>query len=104
MLVHEPIVLLLSLYNAFTFSVLFSFFEAFPYTFVGVYKFNEWQYGLTFLSVGVGVLVGVAIAIWIDCVIYQKHLNRNKDGQYEIKCPEERLYVGMIGAICLPVG
>lgn len=104
MLFFEPIVLLYSLYNAFTFSVLFAFFEAFPYTFIGLYGFNTWQYGLTFLSVGFGVLIGVATSISIDRMIYQRHLEIDETGQYKIKAPEERLYVGMIGAICIPLG
>lgn len=40
MLFTEPIVALLSLYVAFNFSVLFSFFAAFPYVFDSVYGFN----------------------------------------------------------------
>ena len=40
MLMSEPIVLLYSIYNAFTFSVLFAFFEAYPFFFMGEYGFN----------------------------------------------------------------
>jgi hypothetical protein len=51
MFMSKPIVLLYSIYNAFTFSVLFAFFEAYPFVFMGEYGFNIWQYGLTFLGI-----------------------------------------------------
>lgn len=103
MLVSEPIVLLYSVYNAFTFSVLFAFFEAYPFVFMGEYGFSIWQYGLTFLGIGVGVLLGAIGAIVVDLVVYQKIVRK---GGHRImkKGPEQRLYIGMIGDLCLPIG
>jgi MFS family permease len=100
MLMSEPIVLLYSIYNAFTFSVLFAFFEAYPFVFMGEYGFEIWQYGLTFLGIGVGVLLG---AIVVDLLVHQKIV---RDGGERIrnKGPEQRLYIGMIGDLCLPIG
>lgn len=72
MLFTEPIVLFFSLYNSFTFSVLYAFFAAYPYTFESVYGFNTWQYGLTFLGILVGVVLAVAMVIPIDRKIYYK--------------------------------
>lgn len=104
MLAFEPIVLLFSLYNAFTFSILFAFFEAFPYVFMGVYHFNIWQYGLTFLAIGGGVLLGVVVAIIIDQKVYQKNVQYDNAGEVIPQAPERRLFVAIIGAVCLPVG
>ncbi|ORY01117.1 major facilitator superfamily domain-containing protein [Clohesyomyces aquaticus] len=103
MLVSEPIVLSYSVYNAFTFSVLFAFFEAYPFVFMGEDGFSIWQYGLTFLGIGVGVLLGAIGAIVVDLCVYQKIV---KEGGERIKNrgPEQRLYIGMIGDFCLPIG
>lgn len=103
MLISEPIVLLYSIYNAFTFSVLFAFFEAYPFVFMGEYKFNIWQYGLTFLGIGCGVLLGALAAVVVDLVWYQKIVKENGD-RFRNRGPEQRLYIGMVGDLCLPIG
>lgn len=103
MLLSEPIVLLYSVYNAFTFSVLFAFFEAYPFVFMGEYGFEIWQYGLTFLGIGVGVLFGAVGAILIDLLVYQRFVREGGE-RIRNKGPEQRLYIGMIGDLCLPIG
>ncbi|KUJ14061.1 MFS general substrate transporter [Mollisia scopiformis] len=103
MLVSEPIVLLYSIYNAFTFSVLFAFFEAYPFVFMGEYDFQIWQYGLTFLGIGIGVLLGALGAILVDRLVYQKIVKEGGD-RIRNRGPEQRLYIGMIGDLCLPIG
>ncbi|SMQ45569.1 unnamed protein product [Zymoseptoria tritici ST99CH_1A5] len=104
MLVSEPIVLLFGMYTAFQFSILFGYFAAYPYTFTTVYGFNTWQYGLTFLGIGVGVFCAVATCILCDRFVYQKkHYMAVKEGR-AIVDPEHRLYAAMIGAFCTPIG
>jgi hypothetical protein len=103
MLVSEPIVLLYSIYNAFTFSVLFAFFEAYPFVFMGVYHFKIWEYGLTFLGIGVGVVLGAIGAILVDLLVYQKMVREGGE-KIQKQGPEQRLYIGMIGDLCLPIG
>ncbi|KAK3657810.1 hypothetical protein LTR56_002189 [Elasticomyces elasticus] len=104
MLVKEPIVLFLSIYTAFAFSVLFAFFAAYPYTFETVYGFNTWQYGLTFLGIGLGVLLAAATNIVIDRTIYQKMtLQALKEGRH-MAAPEHRLYCAMVGSLGIPIG
>jgi hypothetical protein len=103
MLMSEPIVLLYSIYNAFTFSVLFAFFEAYPFVFLGTYGFEIWQYGLTFLGIGAGVLLGAVGAILVDRFVYQK-IVREGGERIKERGPEQRLYIGMIGDFCIPIG
>jgi H+/Cl- antiporter ClcA len=103
MLMSEPIVLLYSIYNAFTFSVLFAFFEAYPIVFMGEYRFSISQYGLTFLGIGVGVILGAIGAVVIDLLVYQKIMRKDGERARE-RGPEQRLYIGMIGDLCLPIG
>jgi MFS family permease len=103
MLMSEPIVLLYSIYNAFTFSVLFAFFEAYPFVFMGEYRFEIWQYGLTFLGIGAGVLLGAVGAFVVDLFVYQKMVREGGD-RIKNRGPEQRLYIGMIRDLCLPIG
>ncbi len=103
MLGTEPIVLFLSLYSAFTFSVLFSFFAAYPFTFETVYGFNSWQYGLTFLGILIGVLLAVATTMLIDRKVYMK-MHRALSDDKTVVAPEHRLYAAMAGALGVPIG
>ncbi|KAK0335880.1 hypothetical protein LTR59_011854 [Friedmanniomyces endolithicus] len=104
MLATEPIVMFFSLYNAFTFSVLFAFFAAYPYTFETVYGFNTWQYGLTFLGIGLGVILAVLTNIVIDRLIYTKKTAQAlKEGRH-MAAPEHRLYCAMVGSVGIPIG
>lgn len=104
MLVTEPIVSLLSLYTAFTFSVLFAFFAAYPYTFKLVYGFNTWQYGLTFLAMGLGVSIAVGTNYVINRFYYQRHYLRVlREGRTAVP-PEYRLMSAQLGCFLVPIG
>ncbi|KAF2008072.1 MFS general substrate transporter [Amniculicola lignicola CBS 123094] len=105
MLFIEPIVFLLSLYTAFAFAVLFVFFAAFPYVFQRPpYNFTISQYGLTFLGIGFGVLLGALTGVLIDRVIYQKQHQKAVARGEQHAAPEHRLYNMMFGSIGIPVG
>lgn len=104
MLITEPIVALLSLYTAFTFSVLFAFFAAYPYTFETVYGFNTWQYGLTFLGIGLGVLLAVVTAILVNHFYYvPQHHRVLQEGKTAVP-PEYRLLSAQMGCFGIPIG
>lgn len=93
-----------SLYNAIGFSILFSFFEAYPYVFESVYGFASWQYGLLFIAVGFGVILAVITAIWIDRTYYaRQHKLAVARGQPHVD-PEFRLLIGQVGAPAIPIG
>ena len=104
MLITEPIVLFFSLYSAFTFSVLFAFFAAYPFTFESVYGFNTWQYGLTFLGIGGGVILAAVTAIVIDRKVYMSKYRKALEQGKTAIAPEHRLYAGMLGAAGVPIG
>ncbi|KAB2572005.1 Polyamine transporter 4 [Lasiodiplodia theobromae] len=113
MLFTEPIVAFVSLYVAFVFAVLFSFFEAFPIVFEGVYGFTKSQTGLTFLAVGLGVVLAGATAVYCDLHFYQPAYRRAAAASATSAStttgrtttpPETRLYVSMLGCFGVPVG
>lgn len=104
MLFTEPIVGFLSLYVAFNFSVLYSFFAAFPYVFESVYSFDTEQSGLVFLAIGVGCALAVPTVLICDRLLYQSQVRiSHEEGRKGIVRPEYRLYPAMIGSLGLPI-
>ncbi|KAH7093487.1 major facilitator superfamily domain-containing protein [Paraphoma chrysanthemicola] len=105
MLFREPAVFFFSIYNSFAFGVLFIFFAAFPYIFSHPpYSFTLSQGGLTFISIGIGVLLGAATCIAIDRTMYQKQHHKALARGETYTPPEYRLYSGMVGSWGIVVG
>lgn len=103
MLLTEPIVGFFSVYTAFNFGVLFTFFAAFPYVFGTVYHFTTEQSGLVFLAIGVGVLLAVPTVIFFNIKFYlPAHAVAAAAGAD--LAPEHRLYPAMAGAFGMPIG
>lgn len=102
MLFTEPIVGFLSLYIAFNFGVLFTFFAAFPYVFGTVYHFTTEQSGLVFLALGVGCVLAVPTTLLSDRFLYMKQYRlSHKEGRNGVVKPEHRLYPAMVGSFGL---
>ncbi|KAF2787092.1 MFS general substrate transporter [Melanomma pulvis-pyrius CBS 109.77] len=105
MLFTEPVVFFLSLYTAFAFAVLFLFFAAFPFVFQRPpYAFTISQTGLTFLGIGLGVLIAAITGVIIDIKIYQPQHRKAIAGGDMHAHPEHRLYNAMIGSFGIPIG
>jgi len=100
MLFTEPIVTFLSVYVAFNFAVIFTFFASVPYVFELVYRFDRGETGLVFLAIGLGCSLAPPTVIFFDRLIYQKQWAQ-RPGQV---APEYRLYAGMMGAFGIPIG
>jgi hypothetical protein len=99
MLVTEPIVGFLSLYIAFNFAVLFTFFAAFPYVFGWVYRFDTELSGLVFLALGIGCILAVPTILICDRYLYLEQFRiSHADGRNGIVAPEHRLYPAMLGS------
>jgi len=109
MLLTEPIVAFFSLYVAFNFSVLFSFFAAFPFVFETVYHFTIEQSGLVFIAIGIGCVIAFVTVMACDKYLYQPRYQEAKRLQDEGKGsgavpPEYRLYPALMGSFGLPLG
>lgn len=99
MLFTERIVLLLSVYMAFIYGLLYLFLTAYPLVFQGIHRMNPGVGGLPFLGIVTGqVLAGATI--FIRQSGYQKKLAAN-GGQ---PIPEWRLPEVIVGGICFSVG
>jgi hypothetical protein len=104
-LVTEPIVTFLSLYVAFNFAVLFTFFASVPYVFGLVYHFDRGNTGLVFLAIGLGCTCAPPTCILLDKYVWQKEWTRcNSEGRPEAVAAEHRLWAAMLGAFGLPIG
>jgi len=105
MLVTEPIVTFLSLYVGFNFSVLFSFFAAFPYVFSTVYNFSVIESGLVFLAIGIGCVLAIPTCLLCEKYLYRPQVTLSFSlGKKGIVSPEYRLYPAMMGSFAIPIG
>jgi hypothetical protein len=66
----ESLVFYLSIYTAFGFVMLFSFFGSYPLVFMEVYHFNMKGTGLAFLGILVGFIFAVITFAVLDKTVY----------------------------------
>lgn len=98
MLIFSPIVLLLSIYSAFIFGLIYLLFTTFPAVFEETYGFSLGISGLSYLGLGLGLF----IAIVIFGVLSDKILHQPRGGTVER--PELRLILMMWAAPIMPIG
>ncbi|THC99977.1 hypothetical protein EYZ11_000556 [Aspergillus tanneri] len=100
MLFLEPILLLITLYLALVYGILYLFFEAYPVSF---HEVRGWKHlgvaGLPFLGIMIGVYCGVAFIIWQTKTRFARKLE--KHGRV---VPEERLVPMIVASFMLPAG
>lgn len=98
MLATEPILLLMSLYIALIYGLLYAFFFAYPVVFLEAYHFSDGLFGTTFCS----VLIGLGLALFVTPLIEKNYQKRAaaKGGRAD---PEDRLVGMMIGCWFVPI-
>jgi hypothetical protein len=97
----EPIVLLLSLYHAIIYGILYMLFGAFPIVYRQGRGWNEGISGLPFVAVAVGIFLAIAYVILYDNKQYMKKVVASGVGY---TTPEARLPMCIVGGIALPIG
>lgn len=106
-LAFEPMALILDLYSAIVLGILYLFFGAFPLVFEGVYGFNLWQTGLTFLGMLLGMCSGALMSgVWVKVRVWLIERDaRRRGGVYEGKSePEYRLPPVIVGSALVTIG
>ena len=98
MLIFSPVVLFLSLYAALVFGTLFLLFATIPVVFGEQYGFNPGVAGLTYLGLGLGMLVGLVLFYLLS----DKLLGQKKGGT--AARPELRLILMKWFAPITPIG
>ncbi|XPS99118.1 hypothetical protein M3J09_008300 [Ascochyta lentis] len=111
MLLTEPIAAGFNTYSAFNFGLLYAFFAAFPQVYLEYYGFDSLSTGLTFLGVGVGVIVATIVIILFSKKWYLPHVHdavANNEPAPSFATsrlePEKRLPLAMVGGPCITVG
>jgi DHA1 family multidrug resistance protein-like MFS transporter len=99
MLVTERIVLLLSVYMAFIYGLLYLFLTAYPLVFQGVHGMSPGVGGLPFFGMVTGQLIAGTL-IFVRQPGYQRKLAANNN----IPIPEWRLPEVIVGGVCFSVG
>ena len=100
MLFTEVIVFSLTLYTAYAYAMVFSFFDSYPYILAVDYGFNSRQVGLSFISVIIGYLLATFLFGVFEKTLYAKARSA-ADG---MPAPEHRLYSALVGSFFLPTG
>lgn len=95
----EPIVLLIAVYAAIIYGILFLALAAFPIVFGGVHGWSQGLSGLSFLGVIFGQVTAVLFYLWLD--VRYKQTAARLGG---VAPAEERLPPALIGAPALPIG
>jgi MFS family permease len=85
-LVYEPIVIVMTLYTAIVYGILYLNFEAYPIVFAVGHGFTAGETGLAFLGILVGVLMAVAISAVVINPLYLKTVKKRG-----YPTPEDRL-------------
>lgn len=98
-LASEPIVLLLSIYMAFIYGLLYLFMTAYPIVFQEIHGFNKGVGGLPYFGMAVGeLLAGLFIISQVPA--YNKKLAANNN----VPVPEWRLPPAIIGGVSFSLG
>ncbi|TQS33101.1 hypothetical protein Golomagni_06567, partial [Golovinomyces magnicellulatus] len=98
LLIFSPIVLLLSLYSAFVFGLIYLLFTTFPLVFEKTYGFGPGISGLSYLGLGLGMVVGIVLFSKLS----DKLMNRTGGGSE--RRPELRLLLMIWAAPVIPIG
>lgn len=98
MLITEPILFLMSLYNAFVYGILYLLLTAITLVFGDRYRFSQGVAELPYLSLFIGVFIGGAIILFFDRFCIKKM----KAGVPVF--PEDRVPPMIIGSVLFPMG
>lgn len=97
LIITEPIVLLIDLYAALLYGILFLWFESFPIVFGGTYGFSSGQQGLVYFGILVfTVLTAPFFLLWIK----KRLVPSMKSGTFK---PEMLFAPTFVGSLSLPV-
>ncbi|CAL1184903.1 unnamed protein product [Candida parapsilosis] len=99
--ITEPVVLLIGIYIALVYSILYLFFEAVPIVFQETKHFTLVEMGVTYLSVVIGICIGGTIYIPYVYKVFTKPLLA---GDYGKVTPEIFLPPSIFGAVLMPIG
>nr|GAT58292.1 MFS transporter [Mycena chlorophos] len=98
----EPVVMLVSIYLSVLYGILYGFFEAFTVVWVDTRGFSQTSFGLTYISLALGFLIGILLIITIGQRMYVSRARSDMAKGIPVR-PEARLVLGYYGAILCPI-
>lgn len=99
MLTREPILILLTIYMALIYGILYLFFEAYPISFQEERGWNQGVGALPFIGIAIGVFFGTMTIVFVTKTRFARKLK-----QHGRVIPEERLPPMILGSFILPIG
>jgi len=95
----DPAVFFTNVYTSLIYGIYYSFFEAFPLVYIGVYGFNLGELGIVFLCIIVACIIGVIIYC---CYVYF-YLEPDIIA-HGLRAQEHRLVPALFAVFCMPAG
>ncbi|KZP29647.1 MFS general substrate transporter [Athelia psychrophila] len=95
----DRMVLILNLWDALLLGILYLTFQAFPIIFEQHHGFSTGETGMSFLGIGLGMIIAVATEPFWNILF--AHEEKKYNGHPP---PETRLYMGQVGGILVPIG
>ncbi|KAF8879767.1 major facilitator superfamily domain-containing protein [Gymnopilus junonius] len=90
---------LLNLWSSMVLGILYLTFQAFPIIFMDVHSFNTQSTGMSFLGIGLGMLLGISTQPYWNRLY--RRVGEENNGKVP---PETRLIMGEIGGVLVPFG
>ncbi|KIW68985.1 hypothetical protein PV04_04892 [Phialophora macrospora] len=95
----DPAVFFTNVYTSLIYGIYYSFFEAFPLVYVGIYHFNIGELGIVFVCIVVGCAIG--IVIYVSYVYFYLEPDIKRNG---LRAQEHRLVPALFATTFLPAG
>ncbi|KAK5446494.1 hypothetical protein LTS15_009833 [Exophiala xenobiotica] len=95
----DPAVLFTNLYTSLIYGIYYSFFEAFPLVYIGIYDFNIGELGIVFTCIVVGCVIG--IMIYVSYVYFYLEPDIKAHG---LRAQEHRLVPALFAVTLMPAG
>ncbi|KAL6245845.1 hypothetical protein RBB50_006998 [Rhinocladiella similis] len=97
--IKDPAVLFTNVYTSLIYGIYYSFFEAFPFVYVGIYGFNIGELGIVFTNIVVGCIIG--IIIYVSYVYFYLEPDIKNHG---LRAQEHRLVPALFAVTLMPAG
>ncbi|KAK1993637.1 MFS general substrate transporter [Colletotrichum falcatum] len=101
LLVLSPVCLLLSVYGAFIYAMIYFMFSTFSFVFQESYGFGQGTVGLVYIALGIGMMIGLAVQQATGNRIMSKLAERHHSDKPK---PEYRLPIMILGGLFIPSG
>lgn len=81
LLFTEPALAAVCVYLSFLYALIYGLFGVFPIIYREIRGFSEEQFALTYLSLGLGFLIGAAVSYFFACLYSAEGWNRSSSGR-----------------------